>query len=137
MTPRLALSTSASTRSAIDLGTGSAQSIESTVHIMERSLSASTVLSLASLRAPYGKRKRVDCGRPVASSSASVSLASTRTASSVILAIMPWLKLWLASTWPAASTRLAAAPVALSWALPCASSLPRLRPSWKKMAGAS
>ncbi|MNG42245.1 hypothetical protein D3C84_1320110 [compost metagenome] len=52
MTPRLALSTSASTRSAIDLGTGSAQSMESTVHIMERSLSASTVLSLASLRAP-------------------------------------------------------------------------------------
>ena len=45
-------STSASTRSPIDLGTGSAQSIESMFHIIERSLSASTVDSAPSLREP-------------------------------------------------------------------------------------
>ena len=134
--PRWRLLSSVSTRAAMLFGMGSAQSRESTFHIIERSFSASTADKPASVRAPYGKRNKASPCRPAAFSKASVAAASCRTLGGSNFDMSPWLKLWLASWCPAANTRCATFRPGPGLTLPSASTLPRFCPNWKKTDGA-
>ena len=93
--PRPALSTEASTRLVIELGTGSAQSSESIFHITDFKCASASAAMPSLLRAPYGKRNSAARWGLMAFNKVSVPRISPFSLSPVCFDNCAWLKLWL------------------------------------------